>query len=104
MTTFRSSYSKLLWPSVVAAWEKEYGMLDVNHWLKKQVAEAKQIIKQKEKKVYFIKLGNKRFNTKNFDSYENARKYVRKLLTKRFGKYQDNIGEAGFSVASKTLA
>jgi hypothetical protein len=50
---------------------------------------------------YFIRLGNKRFNSKNFDSYETARKYVRKLITKRFGKYQDNIGEAGFSIDSK---
>lgn len=52
-------------------------------------------------KVYFIKLGNKRFNSKNFDSYESARKYVRKLITKRFGRYQDNIGAVGFSIDSK---
>jgi hypothetical protein len=54
-----------------------------------------------KKRVYFIKLGNKRFNSKNFDSYEAARKYVRKLITKRFGRYQDSIGEAGFSIDSK---
>lgn len=51
--------------------------------------------------MYFIKLGNKRFNTKNFDSYEDARKYVRKLITKRFGSYQDQIGNVGFSIESK---
>lgn len=51
--------------------------------------------------MYFIKLANKRFNSKKFDSYEDARKYVRKLITKRFGKYQDNIGEVGFSIESK---
>jgi hypothetical protein len=51
--------------------------------------------------MYFIKLGNKRFNSKNFDSYETARKYVRKLITKRFGKYQDDIGTVGFSIDSK---
>jgi hypothetical protein len=53
------------------------------------------------KKVYYIKLGSKRFNSKKFDSYEDARKYVRRLITKRFGKYQDNIGEVGFSIDSK---
>lgn len=72
-------------------------VLDVNKWLSEQVEQ----VKQEKQKVYFIKLGNKRFNSKNFDSYENARKYVRKLITKRFGKYQDNIGEAGFSIDSK---
>ena len=51
--------------------------------------------------MYFIKLGNKRFNSKKFESYEEARKYVRKLITKRFGRYQDNIGEVGFSIDSK---
>lgn len=51
--------------------------------------------------MYFIKLGNKRFNSKNFGSYEDARKYVRKLITKRFGRYQDRIGEVGFSIESK---
>lgn len=83
MTTFLSdaNFCKLLWPSVVDAWAKRYNM--------------------EKPKVYFIKLGNKRFNTKNFDSYEAARKYVRKLITKRFGKYQDNIGAVGFSIDSK---
>lgn len=51
--------------------------------------------------MYFIRLGNKRFNSKNFDSYETARKYVRKLITKRFGKSQDSIGDVGFSIDSK---
>lgn len=51
--------------------------------------------------MYFIKLGNKRFNSKNFDSYEAARKYVRRIITKRFGKYRDDIGEVGFSIESK---
>jgi hypothetical protein len=51
--------------------------------------------------TYIIKLGNKRFNTKNFDSYESARKYVRKLITKKFGRYQDDIGVVGFSITTK---
>ena len=51
--------------------------------------------------MFFIKLGNKRFNSKSFPSYEAARKYVRRLITKRFGRYSDRIGEAGFSIDSK---
>ena len=58
-------------------------------------------MKEEKKLNYFIKLGNKRFNSKKFDSYEGARKYVRKLITKRFGRYQDSIGAAGFSIAAK---
>lgn len=72
-------------------------VLDPIAWLNQQV----EVVKQEKKKVYFIKIGNKRFNTKNFDSYESARKYVRKLITKRFGKYQDDIGTVGFSIDSK---
>jgi hypothetical protein len=55
----------------------------------------------KEEKVYIIKLGNKRFNNKTFASYEAARKYVRKAITKRFGRYQDDITSAGFSIQAK---
>lgn len=51
--------------------------------------------------AYIIKLGNKRFNSKTFPTYEAARKYVRKIITQRFGKYQDSIGEAGFSIVAK---
>lgn len=51
--------------------------------------------------MYIIYLGPKRFNTKSFKSYEAARSYVRKLITKRFGKYQDGIGEVGFSIVAK---
>jgi hypothetical protein len=55
----------------------------------------------KEPRVYYIKLGNKRFNSKSFESYEQARKYVRRIITKRFGAYRDDIGEVGFSIESK---
>lgn len=51
--------------------------------------------------MYIIKLGNKRFNNKSFGSYESARKYVRKAITARFGKYQDNIGDVGFAIVAK---
>lgn len=51
--------------------------------------------------TYIIKLGNKRFNNKTFLTYEEARKYVRKQITKRFGRYQDSIGSAGFAIVNK---
>ena len=50
---------------------------------------------------YVIRLGGKRFNNKTFATYDSARNYVRKLITKRFGRYQDNIGSVGFSIDSK---
>jgi hypothetical protein len=56
---------------------------------------------KKGQKMYFIRLAGKRFNSKKFSSYEDARKYVRKLITKRFGRYQDSIGAVGFSIDSK---
>jgi hypothetical protein len=56
---------------------------------------------EKEPKVYIIKFLNKRFNNKNFGSYEAARKYVRKLITARVGKYNDSIGTFGFSIVAK---
>jgi hypothetical protein len=51
--------------------------------------------------MYILKLDNKRYNTKKFGSYEDARKYARRLITKKFGKYLDNIGEVGFSIEAK---
>jgi hypothetical protein len=51
--------------------------------------------------AYIIKLAGKRYNSKIFDTYEGARKYVRRIITKRFGKYSDAIGEVGFSIESK---
>jgi hypothetical protein len=53
--------------------------------------------------VYIIKLDGKRFNAKKFGSYEEARKYVRKLVTKRVGKYFDNISLFGFSIEAKAV-
>lgn len=54
-----------------------------------------------KQKVYIIRLGNKRFNSKTFASYDAARNYVRKLITKRAGGYRDNIGDFGFAVVIK---
>jgi hypothetical protein len=53
------------------------------------------------KKVFIIKFGKKRFNNKTFPSYEDARKYVRRTITQRFGKYADSITPYGFSIAAK---
>lgn len=52
-------------------------------------------------KQYIIKFMNKRFNNKTFDSYETARKYVRKLITARTGRYQDSITDLGFSITTR---
>lgn len=52
-------------------------------------------------KVYVIKLTGKRYNNKTFPSYEEARKYVRKLITKQKGQYFDSISEFGFSIEAR---
>lgn len=54
-------------------------------------------------KVYIIRNNGKRFNSKTFPSYEAARKYVRKLITKRVGRYFDSISQFGFSIEAKTV-
>ena len=51
--------------------------------------------------MWIIKLGNKRYNSKSYGSYEEARKYVRKLITTRFGKYQDSYSEVGFKIEAR---
>lgn len=50
---------------------------------------------------YIIKFLNKRYNNKVFKTYEDARKYVRKIITKRVGQYNDSIGQFGFSIVAK---
>lgn len=39
-----------------------------------------------------------RYNTKNFYSYEEARAYVRRLVTKLYGSYSDSYTKFGFRV------
>lgn len=48
--------------------------------------------------MYKILFGTKRFNNKTFVSYEEARKYVRRKITEKFGYYLDNIGSFGFKI------
>ena len=48
--------------------------------------------------MYIIKFNNKRFNNKLFDSYEAARKYVRRKVTERFGSYRDDYTSLGFKI------
>lgn len=50
--------------------------------------------------MYKILRFGKRFNTKTFDSYESARKYVRRLVTKLDGKYSDGYTSLGFQIAT----
>ena len=40
----------------------------------------------------------KRYNTKTFENYQEAKKYVRRLVTKLYGKYHDDYSQFGFTV------
>jgi len=40
----------------------------------------------------------KRYNTKSFPTYQEAKKYVRRLVTKLYGKYSDTYSQYGFKV------
>ena len=52
----------------------------------------------KEQKMYKIMKNNRRYNSVTFTSYEAARKYVRRLVTKLFGSYKDAYTQFGFKV------
>jgi viroplasmin and RNaseH domain-containing protein len=51
--------------------------------------------------MWIIKYLGKRYNSKKFPSYEDARKYVRRLVTKVTGKYDDSYSKYGFQVVAK---
>lgn len=51
--------------------------------------------------MYIIKFLNKRYNSKSFPSYEDARKYVRRLVTKLTGSYRDDYTKLGFQIIAK---
>lgn len=48
--------------------------------------------------MYKIMRFDRRFNTKSYPTYEEARKYVRRTITKWYGKYSDHFGFSGFSI------
>lgn len=48
--------------------------------------------------MFKILFHGKRYNNKKFCSYEDARKYVRRLVTKLHGMYFDDYTWAGFQV------
>ena len=48
--------------------------------------------------MYKILFNNRRYNNKVFSSYEEARKYVRRLITRLLGNYSDGYTEFGFKV------
>lgn len=53
----------------------------------------------KEKpKVYKIFRDGRRYNNKTFESYEEARKYVRRKVTALYGGYRDYINVFGFNI------
>lgn len=47
---------------------------------------------------YKIVRFGKRFNTKSFQTYEEARKYLRRLVTRITGKYTDGYTSLGFRI------
>lgn len=49
--------------------------------------------------TYKITRFGKRYNNKTFDSYEEGRKYVRRLVTKLLGNYYDDFSWTGFSIS-----
>ncbi len=48
--------------------------------------------------MYKIIRNGRRFNTKTYNSYEEARKAVRRLVTRLTGGYRDSFGFAGFAI------
>lgn len=51
--------------------------------------------------MYIIKRNNRRYNNKAFTSFEEARKYVRRTVTKIAGTYRDDYTCFGFSIQAK---
>lgn len=47
---------------------------------------------------YKILFNGKRYNNKSFENYEEARKYVRRLVTRLHGRYSDSYSSLGFSI------
>lgn len=48
--------------------------------------------------MFKITLRGKRFNNKTYPTYEEARKAVRRIVTKRIGRYVDSYTGFGFHV------
>jgi hypothetical protein len=48
--------------------------------------------------MYKIMRTGRRFNTKSYPTYEEARKAVRRTVTKLLGGYADSFGSLGFSI------
>lgn len=71
------------------------------NWHLQQVMQRLNPHPDSENKVYIIKRDNRRYNSKTFDSYEAARKYVRRTITYLTGSYSDDIRKHGFSIVSK---
>jgi len=40
----------------------------------------------------------RRYNTKTFESYQAAKKYVRRLVTRLHGSYSDTYSQYGFTI------
>jgi len=47
---------------------------------------------------YYSQAYCKRYNTKTFESYQAAKKYVRRLVTRLHGSYSDTYSQYGFTI------
>jgi hypothetical protein len=52
-------------------------------------------------KMFIIKRNNKRYNSKTFTSYNQAKAAARRVATKLRGQYRDGIRDVGLSVVAK---
>ena len=59
-----------------------------------------KLIKKENTKMYKILRYTRRYNSKSFTSYEDARKYVRRLVTKITGTYHDDYTQFGFTISN----
>lgn len=50
--------------------------------------------------MHKILRNGKRYNSKTFLTYEEARKYVRRVVTRLTGTYRDSYSDLGFRIVS----
>ena len=83
--------------TTTANWAKDF----YNSVKNKTITNLNTVPQTTTKQQYIIKLDGKRFNNKLFNTFEDARKYVRKVITKRVGRYFDSYSQFGFSIVMR---
>lgn len=51
--------------------------------------------------MYKILVEGRRYGKKSFESYEEARKYVRRVITRLTGSYRDDYTSLGFRIVAR---